>query len=170
MALVMPTTRRRKEARLLESDEAWAAQVLSELNAMTKTATAGTQALVASLASVKATSTPDVAATWSDLLHGKLSRVALLREPGTTYVLAVRSEHGRDPRRLTTRELTVAVRCAMGEAHKSIAIDLGLSPVTISTDVASAMAKLGVESRAELVSWFGQRARKVCLPLQVNAA
>jgi DNA-binding CsgD family transcriptional regulator len=99
----------------------------------------------------------DVAAAWQDLLSGKLSRVALLRDGRGTHVIAVRSELGDDPRGLTSRELSIAARCAVGEANKSIAIDLGLSPVTVSAELCSAMEKLGLTSRAELVAWFGEQ-------------
>ena len=90
----------------------------------------------------------------------------MLRNAGATQVIAVRSEQGADPRALTARELSIAVRCALGEANKSNAIDLGLSPVTVSSELGSAMDKLGLISRAELVTWFGeQRERARVVPV-----
>jgi DNA-binding NarL/FixJ family response regulator len=100
-------------------------------------------------------------AAWHDLLTGRLSRIAMRRDGRTTQVFAVRNRHAADPRALTARELSIAARCALGEANKSMAIDLGVSPVTVSNELTSAMEKLGLRSRAELVGWFGERTQPI---------
>jgi DNA-binding CsgD family transcriptional regulator len=49
------------------------------------------------------------------------------------------------------RETEVVTHAARGRANKWIASMLGLSPATVSQHLATAMRKLGIESRVELV-------------------
>ncbi len=65
--------------------------------------------------------------------------------------------HGRGPssadlRALTKRERQVVGFVVLGRSNKLIGYDLGLSPGTIAVVLSRAMSKLGVRSRAQLVS------------------
>jgi DNA-binding CsgD family transcriptional regulator len=54
---------------------------------------------------------------------------------------------------LTRRERDVARLVALGKANKVIAYDLGIGERTVEGYVASALAKLGFDSRARLAAW-----------------
>jgi DNA-binding NarL/FixJ family response regulator len=54
---------------------------------------------------------------------------------------------------LTRRERDVARLVALGKANKVIAHDLGIGERTVEGYVASALAKLGFDSRARLAAW-----------------
>ena len=58
---------------------------------------------------------------------------------------------------LTRRERDVAELVAQGKANKSIAHDLGISERTVEGYVASALAKLGFGSRAQLAAWVVEK-------------
>lgn len=51
---------------------------------------------------------------------------------------------------LTERERAVALLVAWGGANRDVAEALGISPRTVSRDLASVRRKLGMASRAEL--------------------
>ncbi len=55
------------------------------------------------------------------------------------------------PRGLTEREHQVATYAITGQTNKLIAYQLGLSKGRVSTLMSSAMRKLGVQTRAQLV-------------------
>jgi DNA-binding NarL/FixJ family response regulator len=54
---------------------------------------------------------------------------------------------------LTRRERDVVQLVARGKANKAIAHDLGISERTVEGYVASALGKLGFESRTQLATW-----------------
>ena len=56
-----------------------------------------------------------------------------------------------DPRGLTEREHQVVTYAITGQTNKLIAYQLGLSKGRVSTLMSSAMRKLGVQTRAQLV-------------------
>jgi DNA-binding CsgD family transcriptional regulator len=58
---------------------------------------------------------------------------------------------------LTRRERDVAELVAQGKANKSIAHDLGIGERTVEGYVASALAKLGFGSRAQLAAWVVEK-------------
>jgi DNA-binding CsgD family transcriptional regulator len=57
----------------------------------------------------------------------------------------------RDPRGLTERERQVATYAVLGETNKLISYRLGISQPKVSTALKSAMRKLGVQTRPQLV-------------------
>jgi len=61
---------------------------------------------------------------------------------------------------LTIRETEVAQLAAAGLRSRSIGVRLGISERTVENHLASAYAKLGVHSRAELIARVGDRARQ----------
>ena len=88
---------------------------------------------------------------WEAVLSGRWSLVDRFDTDGRRYVVAYRNPPGvLDPRRLTPREEGVAALAAIGRSNKEIAIHLGVTPSTVATLLASALAKLGLSSRTML--------------------
>lgn len=89
---------------------------------------------------------------WKALVDGRWSMVDWFDSDGRRFVLAhPNPPHLRDPRGLTERERQVATYASLGESNKIISYRLGISQPTISTTLKSAMRKLGVKTRAQLV-------------------
>jgi len=59
-----------------------------------------------------------------------------------------------DGPRLTKREEEVVARACQGESNKSIAIELSLSPSTVGVLLFRAAAKLGAQSRHQLLTLY----------------
>jgi len=98
-------------------------------------------------------SDPDKAlALWKALVRGRWSTVDWFDTDGRRFVLGVpNAPDATDPRGLTERELQVATYVLFGQTNKLIAYHLGLSASRVSTLLRSAMRKLGVQTRAQLV-------------------
>jgi len=58
---------------------------------------------------------------------------------------------------LTERERVAAVLLAYGHTNRDVARELHLSVRTVESERARIMRKLGIQRRAELVSWALQR-------------
>jgi DNA-binding CsgD family transcriptional regulator len=97
---------------------------------------------------------PDEAlALWRGLVDGRWSLVDHCDSDGRRFVLARRNEpRVRDVRALTPRERDVAAFVARGHSNKYVAYALGLAAATVAAHLASALAKLGVGSRRELIA------------------
>jgi DNA-binding NarL/FixJ family response regulator len=79
---------------------------------------------------------------------------------GRRFVLARRNEIGaRDPKALAPRERDVLALAALGHSNKHIGYTLGIAPNTVATHLSSAMAKLGLRSRREVIAVLGPLAR-----------
>jgi DNA-binding CsgD family transcriptional regulator len=98
---------------------------------------------------------------------GSGGRAPLQREPAPELTLAGRryrlvpvqdvplAEQGRPPvaaELLTARELQIVALVAEGRVNKQIADDLRISEWTVSTHLRRIFAKLGVDTRAAMVS------------------
>lgn len=96
---------------------------------------------------------PDAALKiWKALVRGRWSIVDWFDTDGRRFVLAIpNSPEVTDPRGLSERESQVVTYAVMGHTNKMIAYRLGLSTSRISTVLRSAMRKLGVRTRAQLV-------------------
>jgi DNA-binding CsgD family transcriptional regulator len=71
---------------------------------------------------------------------------------GRRFVLALpNSPHIADPRGLTERESQVVAYAVLGQSNKLIAYRLGLSRSRVSMLLRSAMRKLNVQTRVQLV-------------------
>jgi DNA-binding CsgD family transcriptional regulator len=89
---------------------------------------------------------------WKALVRGRWSTVDWFDSGGRRYLLGIPNPpDALDPRGLTERETQVVSYVVFGLTNKMIAYHLGLSAGRISTLLSSAMKKLGVHTRAELV-------------------
>ncbi|MGB8329044.1 MAG: LuxR C-terminal-related transcriptional regulator [Polyangiales bacterium] len=89
---------------------------------------------------------------WRALVEGRWSMVDWFDSDGRRFVLAHRNPPDlKDPRGLTDREHQVATYAALGETSKLIGYRLGISQSKISASLRSAMHKLGVQTRPQLV-------------------
>ncbi|MDH3622929.1 MAG: LuxR C-terminal-related transcriptional regulator [Myxococcales bacterium] len=89
---------------------------------------------------------------WKALVRGRWSMVDWFDSDSRRFVLAVPNEPKvKDPRGLTKQEAQVVSFLTMGHTSKLIGYQLGLSQARVSALVSSAMHKLGVRTRAQLV-------------------
>ena len=89
---------------------------------------------------------------WEGLVRGKWSLVDWFDAEGRRFLIArPNAPHIPDPRGLSEREARVAAYASLGDSSKVIAYRLGLSPSSVSRLLHSAMRKLGVTTRAQLV-------------------
>jgi DNA-binding CsgD family transcriptional regulator len=90
---------------------------------------------------------------WTALVTGRWSLVDRFESDGRRYLVARPNEvRVPDPRALTERERVIAHLAALGKTNKLIAYELGLSPSTVATHLATALRKLGLRSRTQLVA------------------
>lgn len=96
---------------------------------------------------------------WRGLVDGRWSLVDRFDRDGRRFLVAYRNDpRVRDPRALTPRERQVLGYVALGQANKLVAYTLGISESAVATHLSSAMAKLGLSSRVDLVAWVGRLA------------
>lgn len=89
---------------------------------------------------------------WRALVRGRWSAVDWFDSDGRRYVLGIpNAPDVTDPRGLTERETQVVSYAHLGLTNKMIAYHLGVSKGRVSTLLTSAMRKLGVHTRPQLV-------------------
>jgi DNA-binding CsgD family transcriptional regulator len=89
---------------------------------------------------------------WRALVEGRWSMVDWFDSDGRRFVLAHPNPPNlKDPRGLSERERQVATYAALGESNKLVSYRLGISQPKVSTTLKSAMHKLGVQTRPQLV-------------------
>ncbi len=95
-------------------------------------------------------------ALWTALLDGRWSVVESIERDGKRMLLACRNEP-RTARmhRLSARERSVLQYEALGHSHKYVSYELGLSVPAVVAALRSALRKLGLKSRRELLRTFG---------------
>jgi DNA-binding CsgD family transcriptional regulator len=104
-------------------------------------------------------------AIWKGLVAGRWSLVDHYDHDGRRYVVARRNNpEVRSWRALTAREAQVVASSAEGQSIKAIAYQLGVSPTTVSTDLARAQAKVGAKGRLALVSAYRAAQREETAP------
>jgi DNA-binding CsgD family transcriptional regulator len=70
-------------------------------------------------------------------------------------------------RALTLRELQIIALAGMGHTNKLVAYALGISPSTVASHLKSAMKKLGVRSRLELIETCAALGGSECGPSDI---
>jgi DNA-binding NarL/FixJ family response regulator len=89
---------------------------------------------------------------WRGLVEARWSFIDRFDAGGRRYLVAIRNDpRVAHPRALTERERQVVALAAVGRANKNIAYELGLSLGVVGLYLNSAMRKLKVASRVELV-------------------
>ncbi len=89
---------------------------------------------------------------WKGLVEGRWSLVDWFDSDGRRYMLAhLNPPRLKDPRGLTERESQVCAYVALGESNKLISYRLGIGQPAVSSNLRSAMRKLGVRTRPHLV-------------------
>ncbi|RLB43647.1 MAG: hypothetical protein DRH30_02875 [Deltaproteobacteria bacterium] len=89
---------------------------------------------------------------WKALVRGRWSLVDWFDTDGRRFVLALpNSPDVSDPRGLSERESQVVAYAVLGQTNKMIAYRLGLSRSRVSMVLRSAMRKLDVQTRTQLV-------------------
>ena len=83
---------------------------------------------------------------WGRVLGGKLAVARHYVDDGHEVIVLRCGE-----RSISQRERQVIDLLASGTSSKAVGYDLGLSPSTVSTHVTSALAKLGVRTKVELI-------------------
>ncbi len=93
---------------------------------------------------------------WRALVRGRWSTIDWFDSDGRRYIVGVPNAPGiADPRRLTERERQVVACAAAGSSNKLIGYQLGLSKGRVSALLSSAMRKLGVKNRIQLIQSYG---------------
>jgi DNA-binding CsgD family transcriptional regulator len=96
---------------------------------------------------------------WRGLEYGRWSLVDHFERGGRRYLVARRNAvEFADPRGLTPRERQVVQLAALGHASKLIAYELGLSTSTVGSQLASAVRKLGLRDRLDLIRFWHRSA------------
>ncbi len=94
--------------------------------------------------------------TWTALVSGRWSMVDWFDADGRRYILGLPNlPDVVDPRGLTNQEAQVVTYVLLGDTSKLIAYRLGLSPARISGLLKSAMHKLGVDGKLDLIRKLG---------------
>ncbi|HZS40602.1 MAG TPA: helix-turn-helix transcriptional regulator [Polyangia bacterium] len=92
---------------------------------------------------------------WKGLVEARWSLIDRFDSGGRRYLVAVRNDpRVPHPGALTERERQVVALAAFGRSNKSIAYELGLSLGVVGAYLASAVRKLNVTSRVELVRLY----------------
>lgn len=92
---------------------------------------------------------------WKSLTDGRWSLVDWFDSDSRRFVLALpNAPEVTDPRGLSERENLVATYTIHGDSGKLIGYRLGISKTAVSSALHSAMQKLGVKSRSQLVERF----------------
>jgi DNA-binding NarL/FixJ family response regulator len=96
--------------------------------------------------------TDEAVEVWRGLVSGTWTVVEHFDSDGRRYVLALKNTPGtQDPKTLTERERQAVHYAVLGHSTKETAYALGMSDHTVGVHLWSAMKKLGVKSRVELI-------------------
>jgi DNA-binding CsgD family transcriptional regulator len=108
-------------------------------------------------------------ALWQGLVGGRWSLVERWDTDRKRFIVAVENQPDNlDPRALRPREGAAARLATGGAAAKDIAYALGISPSNARALLASALQKLGLRSRRELLRWNPKRAEVHVIAEQPN--
>lgn len=115
---------------------------------------------------------------WEAVVNGSYSLIEWFDTDTRRFIVIRANPPGaHDPRGLTKPERDVASSAARGEANKVIADRLSLSETQVSALLCSAVRKLDLQNKAQLVYWVrGLRLpvcwsdRETCLPYLLKSA
>jgi DNA-binding CsgD family transcriptional regulator len=109
---------------------------------------------------------PDTALQiWKAVVRGRWSMVDWFDSDGRRFVLALpNAPHISDPRGLSQRESQVVAYAVLGQTNKMIGYRLDLSNGRVSMLLRSAMRKLGVQTRTQLVLKMRDFERSTSVP------
>ena len=110
----------------------------------------------------------DAEAWWRGLLDGSSRLVTHWDEADERRLLLRRVDPTAPP--LTKRECAVVLGATRGRGVTLIALELGIAPATASEHLASAMQKLCVRTRAQLVMLFASGSQTLLPPAGLRAA
>jgi DNA-binding CsgD family transcriptional regulator len=102
---------------------------------------------------------------WKALVRGRWSMIDWFDSDGRRFVLALpNAPEVSDPRGLTERESQVVAYAVLGQTNKMIGYRLDLSNGRVSMLLRSAMRKLGVQTRAQLMLKMRDFERSTSVP------
>lgn len=108
----------------------------------------------------RATDPEDAIEIWRAMVSGRWSLVDQFEADGRHFLVARPNPVRTMPvRELSERERQVVALAARGRSNKLIAYELGIALGTVATLLGRAARKLGVKSRAQLVTEWQRRAR-----------
>jgi DNA-binding CsgD family transcriptional regulator len=97
---------------------------------------------------------------WQGLVDGRWSLVEQFERDGRRYFLDYPNEFDlSNPRALSRRERAVVAYVVQGDSNKWIGYQLGISDGTVARHLATALRKLGLKHRNELI-WMFQSIRR----------
>jgi DNA-binding CsgD family transcriptional regulator len=100
----------------------------------------------------------EAVATWNALVEGQWSVAEQVESDGKRLLLAFENAPVTPALKLSPQELRVVSYAALGHQQKYIAYELGLTPSSVSHYLSSALSKLRLKNRQELINVFGPRA------------
>ncbi len=96
---------------------------------------------------------------WRALVEGRFRFVECFERGGCRYFVLSENLDGGYEARLTPRERSLVEVVGRGESEKAVAFALGVTPSVISALLKSALIKLGLRSRVDLVVLVGAMRR-----------
>jgi DNA-binding NarL/FixJ family response regulator len=99
----------------------------------------------------------EAVATWNALVEGQWSVAEQVESDGKRLLLAFENAPVTPALKLSPQELRVVSYAALGHQQKYIGYELGLTPSSVSRTLASALQKLRLKNRQELINRFGPR-------------
>lgn len=89
---------------------------------------------------------------WTALVSGRWSLLDRFDSDGRRFIVAVENQNvPKDPRALTPREEQIAQLAGCGAPNGQIAYAMGTTPESVSSQLTSALRKLGCKSRRDLI-------------------
>jgi len=99
----------------------------------------------------------DLLSLWRGLVNGRWSVFDHVDTDGKHYFVVHENDpEAQGPKHLTRREIQVATYAAQGHINKVIAYELGIRVATVATHLRSALKKLGLQRRTDLVWLYGR--------------
>ena len=93
---------------------------------------------------------------WRGLVQGRWSVFDQVDTDGKHFIVVHENDpDAAGPKRLTRRETQVATYAAQGHTNKTIAYELGIARTTVATHLTTALSKLGLRRRTDLVWLYG---------------